>query len=292
MTVLGEIFEHKIIEVAARKRVMNLDELIERAALYYPLNFVSALSPQDHQSGYLSLIAEVKRASPSRGEFGLHIEPSALAGVYRENGASAVSVLTDEKYFKGSLDFLVKIRAAEPELPLLRKDFICDPYQVYESKAAGADAILLIVAGLEHSLLKELFSLAAELGMTALIEVHNEYELEIALELNPILVGVNNRNLHNFSVNLGTSLKMRSLIPDSICMVAESGIHTRPDVEILARAGVNAALVGEALVTARDVGKKVRELSGVPVLQETDETTFHPPASSNPTRMNSILKTR
>lgn len=276
MTILNEIFEYKKIEVIARREVVPMGNLIDQAAQYAPLDFVSRLRSQVENPSFPSLIAEVKRASPSRGEFGMHLDPSYLAGVYRENGAKAVSVLTDDRYFKGSLEFLASIRTAEPGLPLLRKDFICDPYQVYEACAAGADAVLLIVAGVEFSLLAELFNLVCELGMTALIEIHNELELEKALKLNPVLVGINNRDLRDFSVDLGTSIRLRSLIPDTICVVAESGIHSRQDVELLAHAGLDAILVGESLVTAEDIGKKVKDLSGIPFKTTSGDNLNHP----------------
>jgi indole-3-glycerol phosphate synthase len=220
----------------------------------------------------------------------MHLDPIYLAGVYRKNGAKAVSVLTDERYFKGSLEFLASIRTSEPGLPLLRKDFICDPYQVYEARAAGADAVLLIVAGVEFSLLAELFNLVCELGMTALIEIHNELELDQALRLNPVLVGINNRDLRDFSVDLGTSIRLRSLIPDTICVVAESGIHSRKDVELLARAGLDAILVGESLVTAEDIGKKVKDLSGIPFKTTPGDNLNHPSPLFNQSRSISYIE--
>lgn len=276
MTILGEIFGFKKIEVNERRQVVPMEVLIDQAAQYMPIDFLSFLRPQIDTTRHPALIAEVKRASPSRGEFGMHIDPAALARIYRENGAKAVSVLTDERYFKGSLEYLVSIRNSEPDLPILRKDFICDPYQVYEARAAGADAVLLIVAGLEFSLLKELYNLVNEMGMTALIEVHNEFELEKAFQLNPGLIGVNNRDLRDFSVDLGTSVRLRSLIPNSILVVAESGIHTRRDVALLAQAGMDAILVGESLVTSVDIGEKVKELSGINYSADGDEGAKSP----------------
>jgi indole-3-glycerol phosphate synthase len=187
-------------------------------------------------------------------------DPLRLAGAYRQAGAAAVSVLTDTRYFQGHLEHLRAISAAQPGLPLLRKDFICDPYQVYEARAAGASAVLLIAAHLDAGLLRSLHQLILEAGMAPLVEVHNREEFEKTLSLNPRLVGVNNRDLHDFTVRIGLTLELRPLAPAGICFVAESGIHTPQDVMRLAEAHVNAMLVGEALVTAPNVGEKVRRL--------------------------------
>jgi indole-3-glycerol phosphate synthase len=197
-------------------------------------------------------------------------DPAHLATTYAANGAAAVSVLTDEPFFQGDLAYLTQIRtrleshpsaSGHPDVvPLLRKDFIIHPYQIYEARAAGADALLLIAAILPDADLAELLSLTNALGMAALIEVHDERELGRVLPMDPQLVGVNNRNLHDFSVNLDTSLRLRPLVAPDACFVAESGIHTRADMARLAEAGVDAALIGESLVTAPDVGAKVQEL--------------------------------
>jgi indole-3-glycerol phosphate synthase len=209
----------------------------------------------------IRLIAEIKRASPSKGVFRADLDPVALARTYVENGASAISVLTDERFFQGSLDDLRGVKRAFASVPVLRKDFLFDPYQVYEARAAGADAILLIVAVLDDNLLADLLTLAYELGMHALVEVHDETELDRALKAEPIVIGINNRDLRNFAVDLKTTERLRPSIPDGKIVVAESGIHTAADVERLAGAGVDAILVGEALVTAEDTAAKVRELA-------------------------------
>lgn len=259
MSILDEIFAHKREEVAARKQVTPLANLraeAERAAP--PLDFVAALRDGGPRP---ALIAEVKRASPSRGVLAPHFDPVRLAGVYAANGAAAISVLTDARYFMGGIDHLRQIAGLTPRLPLLRKDFLCDPYQLYEARAAGADAVLLIVAGLDLALLRDLHALACALGMAALVEVHTAAELETALRCQPALVGVNNRDLRDFSVNLETARRLRALIPPGARVVAESGIHTPDDVARLADAGVDAVLVGEALVTAPDVAAKVRSLA-------------------------------
>lgn len=213
------------------------------------------------RSAKVTLIAEVKCASPSRGLLSPDFDPLKLAATYATNGAAAISVLTDERYFKGHLDYLRQIRQAQA-IPLLRKDFICDPYQVYEARAAGADALLLIAAELVLSQLADLQALTHSLGMAALVEVHNLPELETALQSGARLIGINNRNLHTFQVSLETSQELRPLIPAEICVVAESGIHSAADVARLAGINVQAVLVGEALVTAADTAAKVRELSG------------------------------
>jgi indole-3-glycerol phosphate synthase len=184
--------------------------------------------------------------------------------VYAENGAAAISVLTDEKYFRGSLEHLRAVRAALPGVPLLRKDFVCDAYQVYEARAAGADAILLIVAELGRDEIREFSAVAGSLGMAALVETHSEDELATALDAGASLIGINNRDLRDFTVRIETAARLSQAIPTGVTVVGESGIFTADDVALLARGrGVDAVLVGEALVTAADVAAKTRELSGV-----------------------------
>jgi indole-3-glycerol phosphate synthase len=228
----------------------------------------------------MALIAEVKKASPSAGVICPNFDPVRIAKAYEAAGASCLSVLTDEKFFQGSLDYLRQIRAAV-KLPLLRKDFIIDERQILEAIEWGADAILLIVAILTDEQLARFHSLATEAGLAALVEVHDEAELERALKLSPALVGVNNRNLKTFQVDLATTERLAAKIEDSrlkmagACapdstlplassplLVAESGIHTRADVERLQRCGAGAILVGESLVKQGDIGAKVRELIG------------------------------
>ena len=277
MNILDEIFANKRAEVQRQKQLVPLKELqaqVERASP--PLDFIRALRPEEGESRYLqpALIAEVKRASPSRGLLAPHFDPQGLARIYAGSGASAISVLTDERYFKGHLDHLrqvarevKEIRPAEMPLPVLRKDFIFDPYQVYEARCAGADAVLLITAALEPDRLYQLQALVQQLGMAALIEVHDREELNAALDCGPHLLGINNRNLKDFSVDLETTLHLRTLIPERVCLVSESGIHTPEDVRLLASAGVDAVLVGEALVTAPDVPAMVRSLARLPIQQ-------------------------
>jgi indole-3-glycerol phosphate synthase len=220
------------------------------------------------------LIAELKRASPSRGLLAPHLNLLELAQIYAGNGASAISVLTDEKFFLGNLETLRLLRqrplpspsgrgvGGEGELPLLRKDFILSEAQVYETRAAGADALLLIVAALADAELRDLHALALELGLTPLVEVHTAEDVERALRVPSLkLVGINNRDLTTFNVSLDTTAKLRPLIPGGIILVSESGIFTAAHVAQLAALEVDAILVGEALVTAPDVAAKVRELA-------------------------------
>lgn len=211
------------------------------------------------------LIAELKRASPSKGILAPHLDLFQVAEIYAQNGASAISVLTDEKFFMGKLATLHELRfTRKSELPLLRKDFMIDDVQLYESRAAGADAVLLITAALtDDRHFADLHALALELGLTPLVEVHDEAETERALKLKDVcLIGINNRNLATFEVSLETTERIRPLIPSEIAVVAESGIFTATDVERLAKADVDAILVGEALITSADIPAKVRELSG------------------------------
>ena len=263
MSILDHIFAHKRLEIE-RCKLAKPQTALETACSQAPApgDFVKALMQKDGSSRqWPALIAEVKRASPSRGELAPGMDALQMAKIYQENGAAALSVLTDEMYFKGKLDDLRQVSSAGLGLPVLRKDFICDSYQVYEARSAGADAVLLIAAHLEVNLLHELHDLVRHLGMTPLVEIHNREELNIALECDPLLLGINNRDLHTFAVHLDTTLNLRPFVPAGICLVAESGIHTREDVACLAQAGVQAILVGEALVTAKDIAGKVRSLA-------------------------------
>lgn len=257
--ILDKIRAHKRKELETRRQVMLLAELEARGADQPPpLDFAAALRSS---SRGVCLIAEVKQASPSKGLLCPDFDPVRLATTYAANGAAAISVLTDEKFFQGKLDYLARIREAMgPTVPLLRKDFIFDPYQVYEARAYGADALLLIAAVLSDELLAELLALTRELGMTALVEVHDEEEVRRVLPLRPRLVGINNRNLRDFGVDLATFGHLRPLLPADTITVAESGVRTTADVRRLAKMGADAVLVGEALVTAHDTAAQVREL--------------------------------
>ena len=268
MNILDEIFASKKGEVAARRRARPLEQ-VRRAASQVPppLNFLAALRGTPHRP---ALIAEIKRRSPSRGLLCQDLDPARLASIYRQNGAAAISVLTDGPYFGGLLEDLQTARRRSG-LPVLRKDFLCYPYQIYEARAAGADAVLLIAAYLTSARLLELHTLAQALGMAALVEVHDRAELEKALELKPALLGINNRDLRTFLVRLETCLELRQFVPSGVTLVAESGIHFPADVERLAQAEVDAILVGEALVTAADPAAAVRQLARLKARQPTGE---------------------
>ncbi len=276
MTILAEIIAHKKTEIAA----LNAG-LLRRAAEQSPTprDFLAAIAPRPLGEGTgvrerrrigrsPSLIAELKRASPSKGILAPHLDLFQVADIYAENGASAISVLTDEKFFMGKLETLSELRFKRRSgLPLLRKDFIIDEVQLYEARANGADAILLIAAALtDDSQFAALHDCALSLGLTALVEVHDETETERALKLKDVrLIGINNRNLATFEVSLETTERLRPMIPGDATVVAESGIFNVRDVERLAKANVDAILVGEALVTADDIPAKVRELAGLNV---------------------------
>jgi indole-3-glycerol phosphate synthase len=208
----------------------------------------------------LSLIAEVKRASPSRGDLNPVLDPVALAKTYANCGAAAISVLTEEHYFKGSGQDLEAVKKELPDVPVLRKDFILGPYQLYEARAWGVDATLLIVAILDDNVLRHLIALSHRLGMQCLVEVHNEDELERALKCDAKLIGVNNRNLQTLKVDINTTRKLRPLVPPGRIVVSESGLKGREDIEKLRAWGVDAVLIGEALVTASDIPAKIKEL--------------------------------
>lgn len=282
MSILAEILGNKRMEIAALD-ALSLRRAAEDAPA--PRDFLSSLTPrpfalsgatnavggaqskrEDRGEGIgLRLIAELKRASPSKGILAAHLDLFQVADIYAQNGASAISVLTDEKFFSGKLETLRELRfTRKSELALLRKDFMIDEVQLYESRANGADAILLIAAALTDGRhFADLHALALELGLTPLVEVHNEAETERALRLKGVrLIGINNRNLATFDVSLETTERIRPMIPGDIVVVAESGIFTSSDIERLANANVDAVLVGEALVTSPDIAGKVRELSG------------------------------
>jgi indole-3-glycerol phosphate synthase len=209
----------------------------------------------------LSLIAEVKRRSPSKGTLAEGVDPPAQARAYEEAGASAISVLADEKYFGGSLDDLRAVRAVV-DIPVLCKDFILTPYQVYEARAAGADLLLLIVAALDDAELHQLSALTRSLGMAPLVEVHDQHDLARAIAADAALIGINNRDLTDFSVDLVTTEYLAPLVPDGVTLVSESGIATREDVERVKAAGAGVILVGETLMRSDDPGRTIRELLG------------------------------
>ena len=261
--ILKKINEHKREEVAIARAATPLSELKARIAglADVPRGFERALR-NAVSSGRTALIAEVKKGSPSKGIIREAFDPLEIAGIYRANGATCLSVLTDEHFFMGHLSFLTQIRETV-NLPLLRKDFIVDPYQIYEARAAGADAILLIAASLGLGQLKEFCALARELLLDVLLEVHDEAEMETALQTDCSLIGVNNRNLRTFVTDLDTTARLARLLPSERLLVAESGINTRSDIQRLASAGAGAFLVGESLMRETDMGAKLRELVGI-----------------------------
>lgn len=214
---------------------------------------------------HVALIAEVKRASPSKGELVRGtFDPVSLATMYQQNGAAAISVLTDERFFKGSLQYLTDIKQAVG-LPVLRKDFVVDPYQLYEARTAGADAVLLIVAVLDDLLLKDLCELARQLSLSPLVEVHNEAETDRALRIGADIIGVNNRDLHTFTTDLQTTARCAALVQSSTLLVSESGIFTTDEVRQVAQMGARAILVGESIITSPDREAQVRALSSVSI---------------------------
>ncbi|HEY7115888.1 MAG TPA: indole-3-glycerol phosphate synthase TrpC [Tepidisphaeraceae bacterium] len=278
-SILDQIVQTKRQEVEERSAQLPVETLKERiAALPRPRNFFQAVTRKPDEPSTdararrakpLNLIAEVKKASPSAGVIRPDFDPVEIARAYESAGADALSVLTDETYFQGHLSYIEAVRAAV-RLPVLRKDFIIDPWQVYESRAAGADAILLIAECLETSRMIDLQILATELNMTCLIEVH---DLENLMRVRDqvigfphkrySLLGINNRDLRTFKTDLGTTLRMAELVEDRSVLVSESGIHTYADVRKLAESGVSAVLVGESLMRSPDIGAKVRELFNI-----------------------------
>ena len=222
-----------------------------------PLDFKGALKGEG-----ISLIAEVKKASPSRGIIRRNFDAVAIAKSYALGGAAAISVITESEYFQGNLDYLPQIKKAigSKAIPLLRKDFILDPYQIYQARAYSADALLLIVSLLSAQKLHNLLSLSEELGMQCLVEVHRENEVKTALEAGASIIGINNRNLETFEIDIETTGRLRPLIPSGIIVVAESGIKDAADIEKMRRWGLNAVLVGEWLIKGNDVAARVREL--------------------------------
>ena len=257
--ILKRILARKRQEIDERNRNTSVQELERRIDdADAPRGFVNSLENKI-RSGNAAVIAEIKKASPSRGILREDFRPAELAGSYERGGAACLSVLTDIDFFKGADAYLQQARAA-CSLPVIRKDFIIDPYQVYEARVLGADCILLIVAALGDPMLGELTQLAVQLGMDVLVEVHDSGELERALEVPGRLIGINNRNLRTFETSLEVTLGMLDEVPDDRIVVTESGIHTPADVALMRSSGVNAFLVGEAFMKARDPGRKLAEL--------------------------------
>ena len=257
-SILEKIVNHKLTEIATAKSSRPLKDVAAAAdAAATPRNFLDALQ----RSPEIALIAEVKKASPSKGIIRADFDPVAIAKTYADSGASCISVLTDEHFFQGHLDYLTSI-SNQVDIPLLRKDFIIDPYQVFEARAAGADAVLLIAECLDAEQLIQLHQQIVELGMTPLVELYDARNVEKVLAADPVLVGVNNRDLNTFEVDLSHSVKVKQLLPPSATFVSESGIYSRSDVQMLEKSGVDAMLVGESLMRADDIGAAVKTLLG------------------------------
>ncbi|MGB1257081.1 MAG: indole-3-glycerol phosphate synthase TrpC [Thiolinea sp.] len=257
--ILEKILTTKREEIAERSQHTSLEALKIRAATASePRGFLAAMQNKIAQ-GQAAVIAEIKKASPSKGIIRPNFDPPAIADSYEQGGAACLSILTDAQYFQGHEDYLQAARAA-CSLPVIRKDFIIDPYQVYEARAIDADCILLIVAALNDEQLNGLYRLATELGMDVLIEAHDQAELERALALNAPLIGINNRNLRTFDTSLSTSIDLLPMVPDSTLLVTESGIHTREDVALMRENNIHAFLVGEAFMRADDPGSELHNL--------------------------------
>jgi indole-3-glycerol phosphate synthase len=256
--ILDEIAAYVKDHVARQKQALPLAELEERIERSRP--------PRDFRGELrregISLIAEIKRASPTRGVLMEDVDPVDLGALYEQAGARAISVLTNDKYFSGSIEDLTTVRQ-HVAIPCLRKEFIVNEYQIYEARAAGADAILLIVKILSDEQIKDYLALAAELKMGALVETHDSEEIDRALNGGAHIIGINNRDLTTFQVDIATTLELKRLVSGGHVLVSESGIHTREHVRMLEDGGVDAILVGEALVTSTDINAKIRELLGL-----------------------------
>ncbi|MFZ5597686.1 MAG: indole-3-glycerol phosphate synthase TrpC [Bacillota bacterium] len=257
--ILDKILAHK------REEVEELKKSFSPASLN---NLISGLPPVRSmalslkKTGGISLIAEIKKASPSKGVIRENFNPPEIAGIYTKSGADAISVLTDSKFFDGRPEYITAVRRVSP-LPILRKDFIIDPVQIYQARALGADAVLLIVAALNGGELASLLSIAGESGLEAIVEVHDEGQLERAVGAGAAIIGINNRDLNTFKTDLRTTLRLCGMLKGSgKVIVSESGINTRQDMEMLREAGVDAVLVGESLMRAPDIASKVKELTG------------------------------
>ena len=253
--ILDEIVAHKRTEVATQQTLVPLTQLqdqIERVEK--PRDFRGAL-----RNGNISLIAEIKRASPSKGDLLPDLDPVGLAALYEKSGVRAISVLTDQKYFKGSIGDLAAVRK-NVKIPCLRKEFIIDPYQVYESRAAGSDAILLIVRILSDDELVRFKTLAESLDMAVLVETHTAGEIERAVTAGAHIIGINNRNLDTLEIDINTTFSLKKKVSGGNILVSESGIHTAAEVKALDDGGVDAILVGESLLTSRDIAAQIRQL--------------------------------
>jgi len=260
MNILEKICQDKQLEVRGKKKLLSGQEICAKIKCsdHKPKNFAAAIEAKLKQNK-CAIIAEVKKASPSKGIIRDDFDPVAIAKIYQENGATCLSVLTDEKYFMGKNEYLTSIRK-EVDLPILRKDFIIDPYQIWEAKLIGADCILLIMAMLSEKQAIELEQTALDIGLSVLIEIHDEEELQKALKLKSRLIGINNRNLKTFEISLSTSFDLSKKIPQDKIIICESGIFTKADILKMQRISINAFLVGESLMRQDNIGLALKNL--------------------------------
>ncbi|MBE9559284.1 MAG: indole-3-glycerol phosphate synthase TrpC [Proteobacteria bacterium] len=257
--ILIKILDRKREEITGRSAKVSIEELKQRCESADAVRgFIKSIENKIN-NGQSAVIAEIKKASPSKGLLRENFEPAEIARSYAGHGAACLSILTDKDYFQGDEEYLKQARAA-CDLPVIRKDFIIDPYQVYEARVIDADCILLIVAALDDETLQSLFDLAHELGMDVLMEVHDVREMQRALKTGARLIGINNRNLRNFDTSLDTTLSMLGMVDENHILVTESGIHSKDDVQLMRDKNVNAFLVGEAFMRAEDPGEKLAEL--------------------------------
>ena len=257
--ILDKILATKKNEIKNAKQLFSLSDLTEKIEINNDeRDFVAALQDK-HKIGSQAGIAEIKKASPSKGIIREAFEPISIALSYEKGGAACLSVLTDKEYFQGDINYIQQIKQT-CQLPILRKDFIIDPYQIYESKAFGADCILLIAAALDLSEMKEFEAIAESLNMAVLVESHNLVELEEAIELNTLLIGINNRNLKTFDVSLQTSIDLKEKIPSGRIVITESGIFTREDIDFMNEYGISTFLIGEAFMRDADPGQSLENL--------------------------------
>jgi len=257
--ILDKILATKKNEIKKAKQLFSLSDLTEKIESNNDeRDFVAALQDK-HKTGSQAVIAEIKKASPSKGIIREAFDPISIALSYEKGGAACLSVLTDKEYFQGDINYIQQIKQT-CQLPILRKDFIIDPYQIYESKAFGADCILLIAAALDLSEMKEFEEVAESLNMAVLVESHNPAELEKALELNTLLIGINNRNLKTFDVSLQTSIDLKEKIPSGRIAITESGIFTRDDIDCMNGYGILTFLIGEAFMRDADPGQSLENL--------------------------------
>lgn len=258
--ILEEIYQHKLIEVRERKKILSVFDICAqiKCAENKPKDFFRVLKTKDEKAE-ISLICEIKKASPSHGIIREDFNHIEIAQAYIEGGATCLSILTDEKYFRGKNEYLTEVRAMT-NLPILRKDFIVDTYQIYEAKMLGADCILLIVAMLSDEKLIELEKCALDAGLSVLIEVHNEEELQRASKLKSKLLGINNRDLKSLKVDIQTSLALCEQVPNDYVLISESGIKDALDIELLQQAGINCFLIGEHFMRQKNIAKALKEI--------------------------------